>query len=124
LRREKLTPCLVWENVQPLIQAVDQGYIIFDDTVLDKRFKDEIELSRRQYSGNEHGIIRVIAIVTCVYVNPQTTQFWVIVYRIYASDGDGKSKIDHVVDMLQNLVYQKLLPFRTCLMDLGMPPKT
>jgi hypothetical protein len=61
LRREKLTPCLVWENVQPLIQAVDQGYIIFDDTVLDKRFKEEIELSRRQYSGNEHGIIRGIA---------------------------------------------------------------
>lgn len=117
LRREKLTPRLLWENVQPLIQAVDQGYIIFDDTVLDKRFGEEIELSRRQYSGNEHRIIRGIGIVTCVYVNPQIGQFWVIDYRIYDPDGDGKSKIDHVADMLQNLVHQKLLPFRTVLMD-------
>ncbi len=38
LRREKLTPRLLWENVQPLIQADEQAYIIFDDTVLDKRY--------------------------------------------------------------------------------------
>lgn len=117
LRKEKLTPSLLWENVQTLIQAIDEGYIIFDDTVLDKRFGENIELSRKQYSGNEHRVIRGIGIVTCVYVNPKTGQFWVIDYRIYDPDGDGKSKIDHVVEMLQNLVYHKLIPFRTVLMD-------
>ena len=30
---------------------------------------------------------------------------------------DGKTKIDHVKYMLQNLVYHQLLPFETVLMD-------
>jgi len=35
---EKLTPRLLWENVKPLVVADAKGYLIFDDTVLDKRF--------------------------------------------------------------------------------------
>lgn len=50
-------------------------------------------------------------------MNPKTGQFWVIDYRIYDPDGDGLSKLDHVKEMLQNVVYHKLLPFRTVLMD-------
>jgi hypothetical protein len=117
LRREKLTPRLLWENVKPLIQIHENAYVIFDDTVLDKRYSEDIELTRRQYSGNEHRVLRGIGLVSCVYVNPETGQFWVIDYRIYDPDGDGKSKLDHVTEMLQNLMYYKLLPFRTVLMD-------
>jgi hypothetical protein len=117
LRREKLTPRLLWENVQPLIQTHEQAYIIFDDTVLDKRYAEDIELTRRQYSGNEHRVLRGIGLVSCVYVNPETGQFWVIDYRIYDPDGDGKSKLDHVTDMLQSLIYHKLLPCSAVLMD-------
>jgi hypothetical protein len=117
LRREKLTPRLLWENVKPLIQIHENAYVIFDDTVLDKRYAEDIELTRRQYSGNEHRVLRGIGLVSCVYVNPETGQFWVIDYRIYDPDGDGKSKLDHVTEMLQNLMYYKLLPFRTVLMD-------
>ena len=29
------------------------AYLIFDDTVIDKKYGDNIELTRRQYSGNE-----------------------------------------------------------------------
>jgi hypothetical protein len=36
---------------------------------------------------------------------------------IYDPDGDAKSKLDHVEEMLQNTVYSKLLPFGTVLMD-------
>jgi hypothetical protein len=79
LIREKLTPRLVWEQVKLLIQSDENAYIIFDDTVLDKRYSEEIELTRRQYSGNEHGILRGIGLVSCVYVNSKTGQFWVIV---------------------------------------------
>ena len=117
LGRAKLTPRLLWENVQDLIQTDDQGYIIFDDTVLDKRYSEESELTRRQYSGNEHRVIRGIGLVNCIYVNSYTGQFWVIDYRIYDPDGDGLSKLDHVAQMLQNLVYKKCLPFSTVLMD-------
>jgi len=117
LRREKLIPRLLWDNVKALIQIAENAFVIFDDTVLDKRYAEEIELTRRQYSGNEHRVMRGIGVVSCVYVNPETGQFWVIDYRIYDPDGDGKSKLEHVVDMLQSLVYHKLLPFRVVLMD-------
>ncbi len=53
LRREKLTPSFLWENVKLLIQSHEDAYVIFDDTVLDKRYSEDIELTRRQYSGNE-----------------------------------------------------------------------
>jgi hypothetical protein len=46
LRKEKLTPKLLWENVAPLIAARADGYLIFDDTVLDKRYGEDIELTR------------------------------------------------------------------------------
>ena len=117
LKREKLTPRLLWENVKDVIELDANSYIIFDDSILDKRYSKEIEMVRKQYSGNEHGIIKGIGVVSCVYVNPKVQKFWVIDYRIFNPDVDGKTKIDHVKDMLQNLVYQKLLPFDTVLMD-------
>jgi hypothetical protein len=85
--------------------------------VLDKRYAHQIELARRQWSGNAHGVINGIGVVTCVYVNPHQDAFWIIDYRIYDIAGDGKSKLDHVQDMLANCVYQKRLAFRTVLMD-------
>ena len=108
LKREKLTPRLLWENVKDIIEGDANGYIIFDDSVLDKRYSQEIEIVRRQYSGNEHGVVKGIGVVSCVYVNPQVKRFWVVDYRIFNPDVDGKTKIDHVKDMLSNLVYQKL----------------
>ena len=62
-------------------------------------------------------VIKGIGIVTCVYVNPELDQFWIIDYRIYDPDGDGKTKLDHVQDMLLNCVHQKKLPFWAVLMD-------
>ena len=47
-RKEKLTPQLLWEKVAPLIEAHVDGYLIFDDTVLSKRYGENIELTRRQ----------------------------------------------------------------------------
>jgi hypothetical protein len=117
LKKEKLTPRLLWDNVKDVIMSDDNGYVIFDDSVLDKRYSEEIEIVRRQYSGNEHGVLKGIGVVSCVYVNPKLQRFWVVDYRIFNPDADGKTKIDHVKEMLQNLVYHKLLPFDTVLMD-------
>jgi hypothetical protein len=117
LRHEKITPRLIWENVRSQILASPQGYIIFDDRVLDKNYSFAIELVRRQYSGNAKAIIKGIGVVTCVYVNPELDQFWLIDYRIYDPEGDGKSKLDHVAEMLENVVYNKQLVFQTILMD-------
>lgn len=96
--------------------TVPQSAVIFDDSVLDKRYSQEIEMVRRQYSGNENGVVKGIGVVSCVYVNPQVKRFWVVDYRIFNPNVDGKTKIDHVKDMLSNLVYQRLLPFDMVLM--------
>ena len=117
LKEERITGRLVWDNVADQIEATPKGYIVFDDTVLDKNYSHAIELVRRQYSGNAHQVIKGIGVVTCVYVNPETDQFWLIDYRLYDPDGDGKSKLDHVQDMLTNVVYHKQLPFQAVLMD-------
>src|SRR5712692_10526227 len=117
LAGDRLPPRLVWEHVREQVVGTDDGYVVFDDTVLDKRHADTTELVRRQYSGNEHRVIKGIGVVTCVYVNPQTAQFWIIDYRIYDPEGDGKSKLAHVHAMLSQVVYQKRLPFCAVLMD-------
>jgi DDE superfamily endonuclease len=117
LRREHMTPRLVWDNVRAQIVPHEDGCIVFDDSVTDKDFSHKIELVRRQYSGNAHGLIKGIGVVNCVYVNPQSGEYWIIDYRIYDPDGDGKSKLDHVRDMLTNAVHHKGLPFRRVLMD-------
>jgi hypothetical protein len=107
----------VWENVKAQVDQSDEGCIIFDDTVVDKDSSFKIDLVRRQYSGNEHAVIKGIGVVTCIYVNPTLDQFWIIDYRIYAPESDGKTKLDHMHDMLTNCVHQKQLQFRTVLMD-------
>jgi hypothetical protein len=117
LAGDEIRPRLVWENVKDQVIQTTYGFLVFDDTVIDKNFSKNIELVRSQYSGNAHKVIKGIGVVTCVYVNPQIDQFWIIDYRIYDPDGDGKSKLDHMKDMLLNCVYQKELPFWAVLMD-------
>ena len=41
----------------------------------------------------------------------------IIDYRIYDPDTDKKTKIDHVEEMILNVVNKKKLPFKTVLMD-------
>lgn len=71
----------------------------------------------RQYSGAEHCVIRGIGLISCVYVNGETGQFWVIDYHLYDPNEDGHSKLDQVAQILNGMVYSKQLPFTTVLMD-------
>jgi hypothetical protein len=48
LRGEHITPRLVWDNVRAQLVVSERGYVIFDDTVLDKNYSHSIELVRRQ----------------------------------------------------------------------------
>ncbi len=116
LKGEKLSPRLLFEQVQPLLELDSEAYLIFDDTVLDKGFGPKIEVVRRQWSGNKKGVIRGIGVVSCVYVNPKTERFWVVDYRIFDPEADGKSKLDHVEEMLRSAGHRRL-PFRAVLMD-------
>ena len=122
LKEEKLTPRLLWEKASPLFTSRIEGYIIFDDVVLEKTHSTKIQGVRRQYSGNQHGIIKGIGVVNCVYFDPVANQFWVIDFRIFDPGRDGKTKLDHVRDMLVSAPHRGLL-FGYVLMDsCGSPP--
>jgi hypothetical protein len=116
LKTTRFTPRQLWQQVRPGFVSSSRGYVLFDDTVLDKRHSQRIELVRRQYSGNAHGIIKGIGLINCVYVNSETNQFWLLDYRLFAPEADGKSKLDHVADMLDQLATRHI-PYRTVLMD-------
>jgi len=105
---DKITPRFVWENVKEQIGQSPRGYLVFDDTVIDKNYSHNIETVRSRYSGNAHGIIKGTGVVTCVYVNPDIDRFRITDYRIYDPDGDGKTKPDHVREMLAGCIYRKL----------------
>ena len=117
MREHKACANHVWEHVKDDVVLSKNGYLVFDDSVLDKNFSRKIQLARRQYSGNAKKTIMGIGTVNCVYVNPDTDQFWIIDFRIYAPDFDGKSKLDHVKEMYNNALYIKRLLFKGVLMD-------
>jgi hypothetical protein len=123
LRGEKLTSRLIWENVRSQVVLSNNGCLVFDDSVMDKDDSHKIELVRRQYSGNEHAIIKGIGVVNCLYVNPETGHYWIIDYRIFDPAGDGKTKLDHVQDMLTRAIADKQLPFGAVLMDIWYATK-
>lgn len=116
LSKAEMRPRHLWENVVRLLDQAEGGYLLFDDTILDKRFGTKIDLVKRQWSGNEKRIIPGIGLVTCVYVHPVSGEFWIIDYRIYDRERDGKTKLDHVADMF-NSAQERGLLFGTVLMD-------
>lgn len=120
LQGDRVTAGEVWTQVRPHLKLSPNGFILFDDSVMDKNHSRHMALVRKQWSGNEKRAIRGIGVVTCVYVNPDTQEFWIIDFRIFSPDDDGKTKGDHVMDMLRR-VFEKerhgLLKFRCVLMD-------
>ena len=65
LKTSHFTPRRPWQQVRPQVVLSARDYVLFDDTVPDKHHSRRIELVRRQYSGNAHGVIAGIGRVNC-----------------------------------------------------------
>ena len=115
LARAKTTARQLWELVRPLLNDTEQGYLIVDDSVQDKRYSRHIELVQPQYSGAEGGIVRGIGVVNLVHTDG--TDYYPIDFRIFAPKQDGKTKNDHFREMLINAVANKRLKARRVLFD-------
>jgi len=115
LSREKLTARYLWELVQSLLADSPEAYLLVDDSVQDKRYSHKIELVKRQYSGNEQGLVKGIGVVNLVHSDG--TDYYPLDYRIYAPDWDGKTKNDHFREMLVAAIGDKGLQARTILFD-------
>jgi hypothetical protein len=117
LRQKRFMPREVWKLVKDRIEDSPGAFLIVDDSVHDKRYSRFIELVRAQYSGNEHGVVRGIGVVSLVHSGGKDEDFYPIDYRVYAPEVDGKTKNDHFHEMFVNAVDQKQLQARTILFD-------
>lgn len=117
LKKNKFNPRLLWENIKIDIIQHEDGVFLFYDTVLDHNSSSKIENVRTQWSGNEHKIIRGIGVITCVYYNPSIDQFWIIDYRIYDPERDGKKKTEHVMDMYDLVILNKQIQHKSVHVD-------
>jgi hypothetical protein len=117
LRQQRFTPADLWQIVHPHLEDSPTSVIIADDSVQDKRYSHFIELVKKQYSGNEHGLVKGIGLVNFVHSSGNDGDFWPIDYRIYHPDTDGKTKNDHFQEMFLRLVTHKQLKCSTILFD-------
>ncbi|UJS17792.1 MAG: transposase [Candidatus Jettenia sp.] len=98
LASSNFTPSQVWNQVKPLVDKTT-GYVICDDTLLDKRYSKANELAKKQYSGKEHKVMNGISLVNLLWTKGD--EFIPIDYRVYQRENDDKTKNDHFRDMLQ-----------------------
>lgn len=117
LANDRLRPRRHWEHVKIDLVSHSDGYLIFDDAVIDQRYAEAIALTEKHYSGNAGRVINGIGIVPCVSVNPVLDGYGLIDYRLYDKQGDGKSKLDPVRDMPGVLVNSRHVAFSTVLME-------
>lgn len=117
LRQKRFMPREVWQLVKDRIEDSKDAFLIVDDSVHDKRYSRFIELVRAQDSGNEHGVVKGIGVVTLVHSAGKDADFYPIDYRVYAPEVDGKTKNDHLQEMFVHAVDQKQIQARTILFD-------
>lgn len=88
----------LWPHVKDIVER-ETGYLIADDSVLDKRFSRNNELVGRHWSGNEHRLICGIDLVNLLWTKGE--ECIPCDYRIYQSEKKGvKTKNEHFRDML------------------------
>ena len=115
LKRSRITPREVWEQIKDLLNDDKDACLIIDDSVQNKRYSRSIEQVKRQYSGAVGGLVRGIGVVNLVHNHGKDT--YPIDYRIYALEADGKTKNDHFKEMLINAVANKRIKAKTVLFD-------
>lgn len=105
------TPSELWNQVKSIVQP-DRGYLIGDDTLLDKRYSRKNELAKKQYSGDEHGLVNGISIVNLLWAGDEA-EIIPVDYRIYQRADDRKTKNAHFRDMLNRAETRGFSPLYT-----------
>lgn len=109
LSQTKQRPSILWDEVKHLVD-LSQGYLVLDDTVLDKWYSQHIEMVKYQYSGTHHRKVNGIDIVSLLWTKGKELEnaqaHITIDFRVYAPSYDGKDKHDHARDMLESAFYR------------------
>jgi hypothetical protein len=116
LKTAKLKPSFVWEQIKDEIVYSPNGCLIIDKTVLEHKNSRKIEGAYKQWSGNSHAIVMGIGVVNLVYYNPELDRFWIIDFRIWDKEVDGKKETTLAHDLLK-LAVDRNVEFSTVLFD-------
>lgn len=115
----KLKPRIIWEYAQKMVN-LNSGYLIIDDSVLDKWYSKKIEPVYKQYSGNHHQIVNGIGVINLLWnehKNPEQAEHIPIDLRVYDIKRDGKTKNEHCHEMLESAFLKKKFNNVIVLMD-------
>lgn len=110
LSASQFQPAELLNQVKHLV-AMDSGYLVLDDSTLDKRYSRVNELAKNQYSGNEHGLVYGINTVNLLWTDKE--KFIPIDYRIYRKgtvDNQNKNKNQLFREMLKRAVNKGFSP--------------
>ena len=95
LRNSRLPVRQLRALVQPLLPDSPEAFLLVDDSVQDKKYSRCIEMAKRPYSGNAHGMVTGIGLVNLVHSSGQAGDFLPLDYRVYAPEEDQLTKNDH-----------------------------
>lgn len=98
LATSNFTPSDLWNEVKNMV-SFNGGYLVCDDSVLNKEYSRKNELAKNQYSGNVHGLVNGINLVNFLWTSGE--EYVPVDYRIYQKENDDKTKNDHFQDMLK-----------------------
>ena len=107
LASARFDPKEIWNQVKDLVEP-SHGYLVVDDTVLDKRYSETNDLIKLQYSGNEHGLIKGIGVVNLLWTDHE--KFIPVDYRQYHPKIDEKDKNDLFQEMVKKAVKRGFSP--------------
>jgi len=113
----RFTPAQLWKAVKDQLDDHDKSVVIVDDSVQSKKYSHFIAMVKKQYSGNEGGLVDGIGLVNFVHSSGNDGEFWPIDYRVYSPASDRKTKNDHFQEMFLKMVVEKKLRSSTILFD-------
>ena len=97
LHRLPVSTQRLWEEVKDQIDP-KTGWLIVDDTTLDKFYSRKIKLVTRHWSGKHKRVVSGINLVTLLWTDGE--RYVPVDYRIYNKAEDGLTKNDHFRKML------------------------
>ena len=87
----------LWQEVKNLV-SLDSGWLVLDDTTLDKHYAKKMELVTRHWSGKHHAVVQGINLITLLWTDGDLAI--PIDWRVFNKEKDQLSKNDHLWQML------------------------
>jgi hypothetical protein len=98
LHRLEPDPQTLWLEAQTQVCRTE-GFLVLDDSTLDKPYARQIELVTRHWSGKHHAVVRGINLLTVLWTDGD--RHLPCDYRLYDKARDGLTKNDLFRAMLQ-----------------------